>query len=70
LLAGICAGYLRLLGLAEAGSLPIVLADYAPVVYDRIPLSDFRPEKKEIETAEKPMLPLPPPGELKEDYIA
>jgi hypothetical protein len=39
--------YLRLLGLAEAGWLPIVLADYAPVVYDRIPLDDFRPEKRD-----------------------
>jgi len=62
--------YLRLLGLAEAGWLPIVLADYAPVVYDRIPLDDFRPEKRELEESEKPILPLPPPGELKQDYIA
>ena len=61
--------YLRLLGLAEAGWLPIVLADCAPVVYDRIPLSDFRPEKREVEAVETPMLPLPPPGELKQDYI-
>ena len=38
--------YLRLLGLAEAGWLPIVSADYAPVVYDRIPLGDFRREKE------------------------
>jgi hypothetical protein len=62
--------YLRLLGTAEGGWLPIVLADYAPVEYDRIPLSDFRPEKRELEALEKPMLPLPPPGELKQDYIA
>jgi hypothetical protein len=62
--------YLRLLGLAEAGWLPIVSTDYAPVVYDRIPLDDFRPEKEELEAREKPMLPLPPPGELKEDYFA
>jgi hypothetical protein len=61
--------YLRLLGLAEAGWLPIVSTDYAPVVYDRIPLSDFRPERKH-EALEKPMLPLPPPGELKQDYTA
>jgi hypothetical protein len=59
--------YLRLLGLAEAGWLPIVLADYAPVVYDRIPLEDLRPEKRKPET---PILPLPPPGGLKQDYVA
>ena len=58
--------YLRLLGLAEAGWLP----DCVPVVYDRIPLSDFRREKGELEAREKPILPLPPPGELKQDYIA
>ena len=46
--------YLRLLGLAEAGWLPIVLADNAPVVYDRIPFSDFRPEKGELEALENP----------------
>jgi hypothetical protein len=62
--------YLRLLGLAEAGWLPIVSADCVPVVYDRVPLSDFRPEKGELEAREEPILPLPPPGELKQDYIA
>jgi hypothetical protein len=61
--------YLRLLGLAEGGWLPIVLADCVPVVYDRIPLDDFRPEKRALKEDEGPILPLPPPGELKEDYF-
>jgi hypothetical protein len=38
--------YVRLLGLADAGWLPVVLTDHAPVVDDCIPLNDFRPEIK------------------------
>jgi hypothetical protein len=35
--------YVRLLGLAEAGWLPCVIADCAPVLFDRVPLDDMRP---------------------------
>ena len=34
--------YQRLLGLAEAGWLPVALRDYSDVSYDRVPLDDIR----------------------------
>ena len=37
--------YQRLLGLAEAGWLPVVLRDYSEVSWDRIPLEDVRPRE-------------------------
>src|SRR5262249_44202109 len=60
--------YQRLLGLAEAGWLPIVLRDYSDVSYDRIPLDDVRPKEWHVDHEELPILPLPPPGELQRDY--
>jgi hypothetical protein len=60
--------YQRLLGLAEAGWLPVVLRDYSDVSYDRVPLDDVRPREWYVAEEEKPILPLPPPGELQQDY--
>jgi hypothetical protein len=61
--------YVRLLGIAEAGWLPVVMSDYAPVVFDRIPLNNFLPDTRKLGEGAQPILPLPPPGELKQDYI-
>lgn len=61
--------YLRLLGLAEAGWMPVVLSDYSPVSYDRIPVIDVRLEKKAVQNDDPPILPLPPAGELDKDYV-
>jgi hypothetical protein len=60
--------YQRLLGLAEAGWLPVVLRDYVEVVYDQIPLDDVRPREWQVPQGETPTLPNPPPGELQQDY--
>jgi hypothetical protein len=60
--------YQRLLWLAEAGWLPVVLRDYNPVSYDRVPLDDVRPKEWHVDKDETPILPLPPPGELQQDY--
>ena len=60
--------YQRLLGLAEAGWLPVVLRDESEVSYDRIPLEDVRPIEWHLDREEAPILPLPPPGELQRDY--
>jgi hypothetical protein len=58
----------RLLGLAEAGWLPIVLTDYNAVSFDRIPLDDFRPMEWRRPNEEIPNLPFPPGGQLQQDY--
>jgi hypothetical protein len=60
--------YQRLLGLAEAGWFLLVLQEYCEVSYDRIPLDDLRPIEWRADREEKPILPLPPPGELQKDY--
>jgi hypothetical protein len=60
--------YQRLLGLAEAGWLPVVLQDYCKVSYDCIPLDDLRPRDWRADQEKTPTLPLPPPGELQRDY--
>ena len=60
--------YQRLLGLAEAGWLPVVFSDYNPPLPDRVRLDDFRPKEWRYNRGEAPMLPLPPAGELQEDY--
>jgi hypothetical protein len=60
--------YQRLLGLAEAGWLPVVLRDYVDIVYDHIPLDDVRPGEWQVSEGELPTLPSPPPGELHQDY--
>jgi hypothetical protein len=60
--------YQRLLGLAEAGWLPVVLRDYVEVVYDHIPLDDVRPREWQVPQGQTPTLPNPPPGELQQDY--
>jgi hypothetical protein len=62
--------YQRLLGLAEAGWLPVVLRDYSEVSWDRIPLEDLRPREWRGGQENIPILPLPPPGDLKQDYPA
>jgi hypothetical protein len=60
--------YLRLLWLAKAGWLPVVLSDYSDVSYDRVPLQDVRPKEWPRDNEETPTLPLPPSGELQQDY--
>jgi hypothetical protein len=60
--------YQRLLGLAEAGWLPVVLRDYVEVVYDHVPLDEVRPREWQVTRGETPTLPNPPPGELRQDY--
>jgi hypothetical protein len=60
--------YQRLLGLAEAGWFPVVLRDESEVSFDRIPLDDLRPTEWRVNQEETPTLPLPPPGELQQDY--
>jgi hypothetical protein len=60
--------YQRLLGLAEAGWFPVVLRDYSDVSYDRVSLDDVRPREWHVDQEEAPILPLPPPGELQQDY--
>ena len=60
--------YLRLQGLADAGWLPVVLSDDARVVYDQISLRDVRPKGWRRDVDEEIILPLPPAGELQQDY--
>jgi len=61
--------YLHMLGLAEGGWLPVVLADYVDVKFDSVPLNDVRPrEWTGEEDGETPVLSMPPPGELQQDY--
>ena len=60
--------YQRLLGLAEAGWLPVVLKDYHTVSYDCIPLEDLRPREWSAGQEERPILPVPPPGKLRKNY--
>jgi hypothetical protein len=60
--------YQRLLGLAEEGWLPVVISDYNPVSFDRIPLDDMRPAEWRRSNEEPPVLPLPPSGALDQDY--
>jgi hypothetical protein len=62
--------YERLLGLAEAGWLPVVLQDYGEVSFEHIPLLDVRPKGRSREQKESPELPLPPRGEFQQDYGA
>jgi hypothetical protein len=60
--------YQRLLWHTEAGWLPVVIQDCSEVAYDHIPLEDFRPSKRRVDQEKKTILPLPPPGELQQDY--
>jgi hypothetical protein len=60
--------YQRLLSHTEVGWLPVVIQDYSEVSYDQIPLEDFRPRKRRADQERKPILPLPPSGELQQDY--
>jgi hypothetical protein len=60
--------YQRLLGLAEAGRLPVVFADLNPPLPDRVRLNDSRPKEWRDHQDELPILPLPPPGELPQEY--
>jgi hypothetical protein len=62
--------YQRLLGLAEAGYLPRAVWDaYEPIPRDHIPFDDLRPEDWKRREASAPAhLPMPPPGELIEDW--
>ena len=60
--------YEQLLGLAEAGWLPIVLRDYGKVYRSHIPLDDHRPAEWRRDHEEQPRLPIPPAGKLDQDY--
>jgi hypothetical protein len=60
--------YQRLLGLAEQGWIPVVLSDYNSVSFEQIPLDDLRPPELRTSNQEKPSLPLPPPGKLRQNY--
>lgn len=61
--------YQRLLRCAEADWLPVVMEDNGePVSYAHIPLRDVRLSKRRVDDEKKPILPLPPPGELQQDY--
>jgi hypothetical protein len=60
--------YLRLLGYAERGWLPYVFADYESTSFERVHLQDIRPEECKPSAEEPPVLPLPPPGLLQQDY--
>jgi hypothetical protein len=60
--------YEHLLGLAEAGWLPVVLRDYGRVYRNHIPVDDVRPAEWRRDHEEKPRLPAPPSGKLDEDY--
>jgi len=63
--------YLHMYGLAEAGWLPVVLSDYADVTFDCVPLNDVRSrELNRDDDGEMPVLSMPPPGELQQDYRA
>jgi hypothetical protein len=62
---------LRVLGLAEAGWIPFVFADYASVRFDFMFLSDARSKEGNANDSGKtPALPLPPAGESRQDYQA
>jgi hypothetical protein len=61
--------FLRVLGLAEAGWIPFVFADYAGVRFDFMHLMDVRSREGNVNHSKKtPALPLPPPGESQQDY--
>jgi hypothetical protein len=59
----------HLLGLADKGWMPFVFADNVETRFNCVPLNDVRPDVwKEDRDDEKPLLSMPPPGELREDY--
>lgn len=60
--------YLRLLGYAERGWIPYVFAEYESTSFERLHLQDMRPAEWKPSSEEPPVLPLPPPGKLQEDY--
>jgi hypothetical protein len=59
----------RLLGAAERGFLPVVLWDAIDIPFDRVPLRDVRPASwiRDDPTVQD-CLPLPPGGELEQDF--
>ena len=61
--------FLRLLGTAERGFLPVVLWDASDIPFDRVPLRDVRPAEwvREDPTVDD-CLPLPPGGELEQAF--
>jgi hypothetical protein len=60
--------YLRLLGYAERGWIPFVFAEYESTSFERLHLRDVRPPEWRPSSEEPPILPLPPPGQLQQDY--
>jgi hypothetical protein len=60
--------YEHLLGLAEAGWLPVVLRDYSKVYRNHIPIDDLRPVEWRSDQEEKPRLTAPPAGKLDQEY--
>ena len=61
--------YQRLLGYAERGYLPYVFAEYENTSSERLHLDDMRPPEWRPSSEEPPVLPLPPGGELQQDYM-
>jgi hypothetical protein len=60
--------YQRLLGYAESGWIPYVFGDYESASFEKLYLQDLRPAEWRHSNGEPPVLPLPPPGELQQDY--
>jgi hypothetical protein len=59
--------YERLLGYAESGWIPYVFAEFEDTSFERLYLQDVRPAEWRGE-GESRILPLPPSGELQQDY--
>lgn len=61
--------YVHVLGLAERGWVPVVLADGVETRFNCVPLDDVRSAAwKDDRDDGKPFLSMPPAGELRQDY--
>jgi hypothetical protein len=61
--------YERLLGYAESGWIPYVFAEYQSASFEQLYLQDVRPAEWRNADEVSPLLPLPPSGELQQDYV-
>jgi len=61
--------FLRAVGLAERGWMMSMFDEYSPPSLAGVGLLDVRPEVWKQGETERPLLPLPPPGELQQDRI-
>jgi hypothetical protein len=62
--------YQRLLGYAEQGWMPYVFSEYENTSFEKLHLQDLRTTKLQNVRDEPMVLPVPPSGELKQDYYA